>query len=1009
MSTGLDDDPAMITDARKTAVINKELSKLKVDIATLQETRLASDGTLREKDYTFFWQGKRPDEPRIHGVGFAVKNSLLPSVTAPSGGSERLLSLQLSTSAGRITLISAYAPTLLATDEDKDKFYDELHSTITAIPSAESFFLMGDFNARVGSDHEAWPSNIGHFGVGLINDNGQRLLELCSLHDLCITNTFFPNKHHRRVSWQHPRSKRWHQLDMIVTRRSNLKSVRNTRTFHSADCNTDHSLVCSFAKFEVKPLHRARQKAVPKINITQLSDEHLCNEYRSALDRQLQDCPTACDATTKWNFIRNATHKAALDTFGRKKRDREDWFEANLTTLEPAFAKKREALLEHKARPSARSLAALKKARSDAQRLARQCANEYWTTLADEVQEASDTGNIKKMFKGLKKAFGPSPAKCAPLKSLSGELIHDKNKQLSRWVEHYEALYSTENKVSQFALDSIERLPVLVELDSPPTVEELLKAIDTLSAGKAPGSDGIPPEVIKAGKGSTLIGHLHSLLTLCWTEKKVPQDMRDAKIITLYKNKGDRSDCNNYRGISLLAITGKVFARVILSRLQTLGERVYPESQCGFRANRSTIDMVFSLRQLQEKCREQNRPLYLAFIDLTKAFDLVSRAGLFSLLEKIGCPPTLLEIIVSFHEDMKASVFYDGSLSNSFPIKSGVKQGCVLAPTLFGIFFSMLLQHAFSSSNDGIFLRTRSDGKLFNLARLRAKTLTRRVLIRELLFADDAALASHTEEGLQRLVDAFAEACKEFGLTISLKKTQILTQNATCLPTITIDGHILDLVQNFTYLGSCVTDNLSLDTEINRRMGKAAATMARLNNRVWLNTRLTTSTKTRVYNACVLSTLLYGAESWPIYASQEDKLNAFHMRCLRRLLGITWRDKIPNRDVLLRTKTLSLYSIMAKRRLRWLGHVSRMDNGRIPKDLLYGELEQGKRKTGRPLLRFRDACKRDMKAFNIATDCWENLASDRLKWRAALHKGELACEEKRLERWERRRHQRHRR
>ena len=93
-------------------------------------------------------------------------------------------------------------------------------------------------------------------------------------------------------------------------------------------------------------------------------------------------------------------------------------------------------------------------------------------------------------------------------------------------------------------------------------------------------------------------------LLQCWEEGTIPQDVRDAKIITLYKNKGERSDCNNYRGISLLGIVGKAFARVILNRLQQLAERVYPESQCGFRAKRSTIDMVFSLRHLQEKCRE---------------------------------------------------------------------------------------------------------------------------------------------------------------------------------------------------------------------------------------------------------------------------------------------------------------------------------------------------------------------------------------------------------------------
>ena len=168
-------------------------------------------------------------------------------------------------------------------------------------------------------------------------------------------------------------------------------------------------------------------------------------------------------------------------------------------------------------------------------------------------------------------------------------------------------------------------------------------------------------------------------------------------------------------GISLLSIVGKVYARVALARLQKLADRVYPESQCGFRAKRSTIDMVFSIRQLQEKCREQNMPLYIAFIDLTKAFDLVSREGLFQILPKIGCPPKLQSIIESFHNNMKGTVQFDGNLSDSFDIRSGVKQGCVLAPTLFGIFFSMLLKHAFGKATEGIYLQSRSDGSFFSM------------------------------------------------------------------------------------------------------------------------------------------------------------------------------------------------------------------------------------------------------------------------------------------------------
>ena len=196
----------------------------------------------------------------------------------------------------------------------------------------------------------------------------------------------------------------------------------------------------------------------------------------------------------------------------------------------------------------------------------------------------------------------------------------------------------------------------------------------------------------------------------------MPQDMCDANIITLYKNKGDRSDCNNYRGISLHSIVGKTFARVMLNRLQTLAERVYPEAQCRFRAQRSTIDMIFSLRH-----REQRRPLYIAFIDLTRAFDLVSRSGLFTLLHRIGCPPKLLRMITSFHKEMKGTIQYDGSSLDPFPIKSGIKQGCVLVLTLFGILFSLLLRHAFSESEEGIYLHTRSDGSLFNQALLRAR------------------------------------------------------------------------------------------------------------------------------------------------------------------------------------------------------------------------------------------------------------------------------------------------
>ena len=148
------------------------------------------------------------------------------------------------------------------------------------------------------------------------------------------------------------------------------------------------------------------------------------------------------------------------------------------------------------------------------------------------------------------------------------------------------------------------------------------------------------PDLIKHCKTKLLLP-LHEVLCQCWQEGAVPQDMRDSNSITIYKNKGEGNDCN--------------------IRLQKLAERIYPESQCGFRAERSTIDMILSLRQLQEKCRQQHMPLYIAFINLTKAFDLVNRDGLFRVLPKIGCTPKLQSMIEFFHTDTKGTVQFNGS------------------------------------------------------------------------------------------------------------------------------------------------------------------------------------------------------------------------------------------------------------------------------------------------------------------------------------------------------------
>ena len=315
--------------------------------------------------------------------------------------------------------------------------------------------------------------------------------------------------------------------------------------------------------------------------------------------------------------------------------------------------------------------------------------------------------------------------------------------------------------------------------------------------------DGIPAEIFKSASPVALEA-LHSLLTSIWEKEDVPKEIRNATFISLFKNRGSKTDCGNYLGISLLSVAGQILAQVILNHLITnISEENLPEVQCRFHPNRSTTDMIFSVRQVQEKCIEQNMDLVAVFIDRTKAVDTVNRETLWVILSKLGCLTKFVNLIRQFHDDKTGQVLSDREASEPFSISNGVKQGCVLAPVLFSLFFTSVLNHALRDLEQGVYLRFRLDGFLFDLLRLTAKTKTVEKTVIEALFTDDCALMSHRESDLQ-IVNKFAEASRRFGLIISLGKTEVLVQPAPAAvarrPTISIDGTQLKMVDDFRYL-----------------------------------------------------------------------------------------------------------------------------------------------------------------------------------------------------------------
>ena len=290
-------------------------------------------------------------------------------------------------------------------------------------------------------------------------------------------------------------------------------------------------------------------------------------------------------------------------------------------------------------------------------------------------------------YQGLKAIYGPRINGSAPVLTFDGtRLLTDKNEILSRWAEYFNSALNQESTVNNDITDSLPQHATLDQLDLEPSLSEVTKAIQELSSGMSPGFDGIPGEIYKHG-GAHLVRKLTKLFQNVWNQDEVPQEFKDASIVHLYKRKGNKHCCDNHRGISLLSIAAKILARVILNRILHLVDSVYPESQCGFRAGRGTTDMIFASRQTQEKAGDLNQNLYMVFVDLTKAFDTVNRDAFWKVLHKFGCPAMMTQVVSSFHNGMMASLTERGLTSDTVPVNNGTKQGCVMAPVLFEIYF----------------------------------------------------------------------------------------------------------------------------------------------------------------------------------------------------------------------------------------------------------------------------------------------------------------------------------
>ena len=283
-----------------------------------------------------------------------------------------------------------------------------------------------------------------------------------------------------------------------------------------------------------------------------------------------------------------------------------------------------------------------------------------------------------------------------------------------------------------------------------------------------------------------MIDILTAICNKIWKTGEWPTTWTQSLVITLPK-KGKLQLCQNYRIISLISHSSKVMLKIILDRLLPQAEEIIAEEQAGFRAGRSTTEQIFNLRILCEKYLQHQQNLYHVFIDFKKAFERVWHEALWATMRKYNINASIIRAIENLYDKPQSAVLFNGSTGELFRTTVGVRQGCLLSPTLFNIFLERIMCEAFDDHEGIVSIGGR--------------------LITNFRFADDIVVNAEEEEEAGVLIDRLDRTTTRYKMEIGPEKTKVMTNNPNGFQReIKIKGQRLEEVENFKYFGAVISN-----------------------------------------------------------------------------------------------------------------------------------------------------------------------------------------------------------
>ena len=890
----------------KLQIVEREARRYGVEILGMAETHWQGSGHFRTTGgNTVYYSGGQESR---NGVAIMTQGKWSEAVAEYKPVSDRVLVVIFNTRPIKLNIIQIYAPTAEATDEEREEFYRVLTTELERLPKGNLTIVQGDFNAKVGK--EEVPSVAGKYGLGNRNENGDRLVEFCQEYKMVIANTHFKHHPRRLYTWISPGDRCRNQIDYSLIASRWKSSIRNIKTVPGADCGSDHQML--YFRLRLKLAVQTKREPRPPRIETAKELSVLRKEIRSRLEK----VPGSTEE--KWINLKSSINEAAMDVIrSRKKTPRnKGWLSDETISL---VEKRRD--LKAKGMQTGEEY---RRTSAMIQRSCRQDKNRHIENICREIETQSRSGEPKEMFRTIRRITRSFKAQTGVIEDENGEILTNREQIGDRWKRYCQCLYGDDD-------GKMEPIKLPEEREPPILREEIVKAIQKLRNGRAPGADMVTGEMLKV-TGEIGIDILHDICRDIWNSGTWPSDWTSSVYIPIHK-KGKTENCCNYRTITLTSHASKVLLNVIHERIRHFLNEQIPLEQAGFVKGRGTREQILNVRQLIEKCREFNTPLILCFVDYNKAFDCVKWKNLWVILAEMGVPEHLITLIRNLYANGRAVVRLQEGESDPFDPAKGVRQGCILSPILFNIYGEYIMRCALEGWNDGV----RIGGRTIN----------------NLRFADDTTLCAQTMPEMENLLKRVEEESQKLGLTINKGKTKIMIVDRGKLLPDTAAPSGYEQVSQFIYLGSMVDSEGGSTKEIKRRIALARDATVRLTT-IWKDRAITQGTKLKLLKTLVFPVFLYAAETWTIKMADRKRIDAFEMWAYRRMLRISWTEKKTNVSILNALKVETrLSTICFQRIMQFFGHIVRRQGENLEKLIVQGKVE-GKRKRGRSPSRWID-------------------------------------------------------